>query len=459
MAHTNDLGRDSIPKLVLRLAIPTMLAQLVNVLYSIVDRIFIANIPVIGEQALAGAGVCGPVVTLLSSFAFLVGLGGAPLMAIRMGEGRRREAERILSNCTQMLLVLSVTLTILFLLLRQPLLMAFGASPVTYPYANTYMTIYTAGTIFAILATGLNQFITCQGYANLSMFTVLIGAILNIVLDPIFIFALDMGVAGAGVATVLSQAASCLFVLRVLTSDAVRIRIRLRKPNWQIIRRVLLFGLSPFCILATDSLVLIALNSSLQRYGGPEMGDTLVTCATIVLSYMQLISMPMIGITGGTQPILSFNYGAKQVDRIRQGEKYILLMAVTFGTLMFGVSQWIPEVFARIFTSDPTYIDLSVWAIRVYTACVIPMAFQYTFVDGLTALGVPQAAVTLSLMRKITLLVLTMALPLWFGAQSAFYSEPIADLLCGIITTIVFLVVFNRLMRKREAMADDEKLF
>ncbi|MGI5894663.1 MAG: MATE family efflux transporter [Candidatus Merdivicinus sp.] len=459
MARENNLGEDKVSHLVLRLAIPTMLAQLVNVLYSIVDRIFIGNIPVIGGEALAGAGVCGPVVTLISSFAFLVGLGGAPLMAIRMGEGNQKGAQKILANCTIMLAVLAVVLTTLFLIFKKPLLMTFGASETTYPYANTYMTIYTAGTIFAILATGLNQFITCQGYSTLSMLTVMIGAVVNIILDPVFIFVLDMGVAGAAVATVIAQASSCAFVLSVLFSSRVKVRISFGGYQWKVMKQVLTFGLSPFLINATDSVVLIALNGVLQKYGGPTEGDMLVTCATIVMSYMQLISMPMIGITGGTQPILSFNYGAKKIDRIRQGEKYILLMAVVFAAIMFTLSQLIPGQFVRIFTSEAQYMDLSVWGIRVYTACVIPMAFQYALVDGLTALGVPKAAVSLSLFRKGVLFLLTLALPIWFGAKSAFFAEPISDFIAGFTSTTTFLLIFNKLMKKREAMPDGQALY
>ena len=459
MARGNNLGEDKISRLVLRLAIPSMLAQFVNVLYSIVDRIFIGNIPEIGGPALAGAGVCGPIVTLISSFAFLVGMGGAPLMAIRMGEGNQKGAEKILANCFVMLCGLAVTLTTLFLIFKRPLLMTFGASETTYPYANTYMTIYTAGTVFAILATGLNQFITCQGYSTLSMMTVVTGAVVNISRGPVFIFVFDMGVAGAAIATVIAQASSCAFVLAVLFSKQIRVRIRFSGYEWRTMRRVLAFGLSPFLINATDSVVLIGLNGVLQKYGGPAQGDMLVTCATIVLSYMQLITMPMAGITGGTQPILSFNYGAKKIDRIRQGEKCILLMAVGFGVLMFTLSQLIPGQFARIFTQDAQYLDLSVWGIRVFTACVIPMAFQYTLVDGLTALGVPKAAVSLSLFRKGLMFAFTLLLPVFLGAQSAFFAEPIADLIGGITSTTVFLLIFNRLMRRRAAMPDGVALY
>ncbi len=457
--HVNDLGNDRVWTLVWRLALPAMVAQLVNVLYSIVDRMYIGNIPDVGDVALAGAGVCGPIVTLLSSFATLVGLGGAPLMAIRMGEKNQKGAERILSNCFLMLLVLSGILTTLFLLLRRPLLMAFGASTSTFPYANTYLTIYTAGTFFALLSSGLNYFITCQGYSTTAMATVLVGAVLNIALDPLFIFTFGMGVAGAALATVLSQLASCLFVLVFLFGRTTPVRITFGGYSFRIMRRVLAFGLSPFIIIATDSLLLIVLNMVLQTYGGPEQGDTLITCATIVQSYMMLITMPMAGITGGTQPILSFNYGAKQTARIRQGVKWIVLLCLVFTTVMFCISQALPQVFVRIFTDNPAYIDLSIWGIRVFTLAIIPLSLQYTFVDALTALGITKVSVSLSLLRKTTFMVATLVYPWLFEAKTAFYAEPTADLLGTIVSTTTFCLLFGRLMRKREAMPEGQALY
>ncbi len=459
MGKANRLGEDPVRRLVWKLALPSMLAQFINVLYGIVDRIYIGNIPEVGGLALAGAGVCGPVVTLISSFACWVGLGGAPLMAIRMGEGNQKGAEKILANCAVLLLGMAAVLTGVFFALRRPLLLTFGASTATLPYAESYLTIIVCGTVFSVLAAGLNQFIICQGFSTLGMATVVIGAVMNIILDPIFIFALDMGVAGAAAATVLSQAASCAFVTAVLLSKKVPVRITFQGYSAKIMRQVLTFGLSPFLIIATDSLVIIALNSSLQRYGGAEQGDMLVTCATIVQSYMQLITMPMAGITGGTQPILSFNYGAKKVDRIRQGEKHILLMCVGFAVIMFALSQLVPGQFVTIFSNDARYMDLSVWGIRVMTACIIPMAFQYTFVDGMTALGVARVAVSLSLFRKLLMIALTLVFPIFLGAQAAFYTEPTADLVSGISSTTTFLLVFNRLMKKREAMPDGQALY
>lgn len=294
MSRTNDLGQDRISRLVIRLAIPTMLAQLVNVLYSIVDRMYIGT--GVGSLALAGVGVCAPIVTLLTSFGSMVGQGGAPIMAMQMGSGDHKSAKQTLNNGFFMLLVLSAVLTGLFLLTKDQLLMWFGASEATFSYANTYVTIYTAGTFFALISGGLNSFLIAQGFSGLGMATVVLGAVLNIILDPVFIFIFHMGVAGAAIATVISQMASCAFVLLSLRSHKMPVRLGWGGFQASIIRRIVTFGFSPFLILASDSILLIVLNTVLQKYGGPGEGDTLVTCATIVQSYLLLITMPM----GGT---------------------------------------------------------------------------------------------------------------------------------------------------------------
>lgn len=455
MARTNDLGRDPVGRLVFRLAIPSMLAQFVNVLYSIVDRMYIGNIPEIGDAALAGAGVCGPIVTLISSFAFLVGMGGGPIMAMSMGEGDREKARKILSNCALMLTVLALTLTVLLLLVKEPMLMAFGASEATFGYADSYLTIYVAGTFFAVLSVGLNQFIICQGFSGTGMFTVLIGAVLNIVLDPVFIFTFGMGVAGAALATVISQAGSFAFVLAFLLGKRVHVRLSFGGYSWRVMRRVLMFGFSPFIITATDSVLLIVLNSVLQRYGGPQMGDVYVTCATIVQSYMQLITLPMGGITGGTQPVLSFNYGAKNIARIKRAYVFIFGLCVSFTLVMFLISQLASGGFVGIFTQNPQVTELSVWGIRVFTLGIIPLAFQYEVVDGFTALGVPRLAITLSLTRKSLFFILTLALPAFLGAAGAFYAEPAADIFCGVLSTLVYALVINRLLREREIAPEE----
>lgn len=447
MRRTNDLGNDPVFPLVLRLAIPTMLAQLVSVLYSIVDRIYIGNIPDIGGLALAGVGVCGPIVTLLSSFALLVGLGGSPLMAMRMGEGRTEKAQHILNNCFLMLLVLSLGLTFGFLLAKDQLLMWFGASEATFGYANTYLTIYTAGTFFALMAAGMNNFLICQGFSGLGMATVMLGAVLNIVLDPIFIFVFHMDVAGAAVATVISQMASCIFVLCALRSKKMPVRLGWGGFRWQVMRRVLAFGLSPFLIIATDSVLLIILNTMLQRYGGPDLGDTLVTCATIVQSYMLIITMPMGGMTLGTQPVVSFNYGAGKPQRIKQAMKNIVTMCLGFSVLMMVVTHTISPLFVQLFTSDGEIAARSVHYIKIFTCMIIPLAIQYPLVDETTALGQVRQALFCSMFRKATFLAGLLLLPYFFGAEATFFSEPIADLLAAAMTTTLFVRAFPRILR------------
>lgn len=453
MARENDLGNDSITQLVLKLAIPTMIAQFVNMLYSIIDRIYIGNIPGEGSIALAGVGICGPIVTLLSSFGTLIGLGGSILMAMRMGEGNMKRAKQILSNSFLTLVVLSVTLTVSFLLMKDKLLMWFGASETTFVYANTYMTIYTAGTFFALMAIGLNYFITCQGFSTIGMATVLIGAFANIVLDPIFIFVFDMGVAGAAIATVISQILSCSFAIGFLFSKRPPIKISFGNYSMGIILRIAAIGLSPFLILATDSVIMIIMNSVLQRTGGAN-ADMLITAATIVNSYMSLITGPMGGISGGTQAIISFNYGAGKTERVREAEKKILLLCVVFTVIMFTISRFSAESFARIFVSDAEEIALAGWGIITFTLAIIPLAFQYALVDGLTAMGRTKTALFLSMFRKISYAVLIVVFAYVFGAKNAFYSEPVMDFIGATMSTIVFLLVFEKHMKHRTEMTE-----
>lgn len=454
MSHTTDLGKDRIPILVLKLAIPSMIAQFVTVLYSIIDRMFIGNIPKIGDAALAGVGVCGPIVTLLTSFGTLIGLGGSILMAMRMGAGRKKQAESILAHSFALLVVFSAVLTVLFLVSKRYLLNWFGASPATFPYADSYLTIYTAGTFFALLAIGLNYFITCQGFPAIGMITVLIGAVTNIILDPVFIFVLDMKVAGAAIATVIAQFASCAFAFCFLTGKKIPIKITwLRKKTFSplIVKKIIGLGISPFLILATDSVIIIVLNTVLQKYGGPKEGDILITCATIVQSYMMLITGPMLGISSGTQAILSYNYGARNIKRVKKAEKYVLILCLCFTTLMFLLSRIVPEYFIRIFTKDALQLQLCTWGIGVFTLMIIPLSFQYVFVDGFTALGRSKTALVLSLWRKGDYMLFTIVLPIFFGAKSAFYAQPLADGIGAVMSTIAFLLIFRKHLEKREA--------
>ena len=445
--RTNNLGEDSIISLVLRLAIPTMLAQFVSVLYSIVDRMYIGV--GVGNLALAGVGVCGPIVTLLSSFASLVGLGGAPIMSIRMGEGNAKMAKRVLNNSFLMLLMLSAALTLLFLLAKDRLLMWFGASAATFSYADTYLTIYTSGTFFVLMSVGMNSFLIGQGFSGLGMATVMLGAVLNIVLDPIFIFLFDMGVAGAAAATVISQMASCAFVLLSLLRRKMPIRLGWGDFHLQTMQQIASFGLSPFLIIASDSILLIVLNAVLQRYGGPGEGDVLVTCATIVQSYLLLITMPLGGLTLGSQPVVSFNYGAGNATRIKQAIQCITGLCLIFCILMTIVTHTLSPLYVTLFTKDSEVMLRSVRYIKRFTCMIIPLAFQYALVDETTALGQVRLALFCSMFRKTVFLLGLFLLPALFSAEATFFSEPIADLVSCIMTITLFSHFFPRILAER----------
>ena len=437
MKKTNDFGGDSIPLLVLKISIPFMFAQFVNVLYSIVDRICVGNIPVTGADALAGAGVCAPIVTLLSSFGTLFGIGGSVLFSVRLGAGDEKGARRILGNSFSLMLIVSVILTVLFLLTKDYLLNWFGASSVTFPYADDYMTIYTAGTVFALLSMGMNYFITAQGFPLLGMMTTLIGAVINIVLDPVFIFLLHMDIAGAAAATVIAQASSCIFVLCTLRRKTMKIPLTLMRPEKQIGIQIAKIGFSPFLILATDSIIIIAMNAVLQHYGGAEYGDTLVTAATIVQSYMLLITSPMLGITGGSQPLISYNYGADKPDRIRKIFFWVLMLCFCFTAVMFLVSRIMPHYFVRIFTDNPEYEELAVWGIRAFTMIIVPLIFQYLIIYGQKALGKTRTTLKHTKVRKL----------LYIGATVAFYAEPLADGAAALLSCTVFFFVYRKYLR------------
>lgn len=450
MRHTNDLGKDPIFPLVLRLAIPTMMAQFVSVLYSIVDRMYIGA--GVGSLALAGVGVCAPIVTLLSSFASLIGLGGSPIMAMRMGAGDEREAQKILNNSFFMLLVTSVILTLGFLASKEKLLMWFGASQATFAYANTYVTIYTLGTVFALLSTGMNSFLIAQGFSGLGMVTVMLGAVLNIILDPIFIFGFHMGVAGAAAATVLSQLASAVFVLVSLRGKRMPIRLGWGGFAKHTMRKIVSFGFSPFLIIASDSILLIVLNTVLQRYGGPGEGDILVTCATIVQSYLLLITMPMSGITLGSQPVVSFNYGRGDAGRIRKAIWCITGLCVIFCSLMMVFTYTLSPLYVSMFTKDAEIKLRSVRYIKVFTAMIVPLAVQYPLVDETTALGHVKRALFCSAFRKLIYFSCLILLPMLVSAEAAFLSEPAADVIAATMTTVLFLKTFPGIVRETEAM-------
>lgn len=434
-----DLGRDPILKLVISMAVPAMIAQLVSVLYSIVDRMFVGQIPEIGSQALAAVGICGPIVTLLSSFGTLIGIGGAINMSIKMGQDKNEDAKEILFTSFIMLVLISITLTILFLFLRKPMIYWFGGSDVLYPYANSYLTIYTAGTFFALMAIGMNYFITCQGYSGIAMCSVVVGAITNIILDAVLIRIFNMQIQGAAIATVIAQIISALFVLIFLHSKKPMIRLKRNNFRKDYAKKIVKLGFSPFLILATDSVIIILMNTILQQAGGREQGDILISAATIAQSCFLLITGPLLGITSGTQTIISYNFGAKNRLRIEKAFRTILIMSLSFCALMFMIFTLFSETFVTMFTSDQTTIPIAIRAIHIFIIGILPMAIQYALVDGITALSNVRISLVLSMTRKSIYILSLIILPVVFMAEATFYAQPVADILAATVTSITFL--------------------
>lgn len=442
MAQTRDeerLANAPIGPLMLRLAVPSVAAQVINMLYNIVDRIYIGHIPEVGDVALTGVGVTFPIIMLVSAFAAFAGQGGAPLASIRLGAEDREGAEKILGNSLTMLLLAAVLLTVGFSIFKEPILYAFGASENTIGYAIDYIRIYLIGTVFVQLALGLNTFISAQGKALVAMLSVLIGAVLNICLDPVFIFGLKMGVKGAALATILSQAVSAAWVVGFLCSrrSGLRIRIKNMRPKFRVIGRVASLGVAPFIMQSTESLVTVVLNTGMQTYGG----DLYVGSITIMQSIMQMIVLPTQGITQGTQPIMSYNYGAKNYLRVRQTFKCLLTVTLIVTCTSFVLVVLFPGVLARIFTPQQELIALvsrvmpiffgGIWALGAQMGC------QTTFI----ALGQARTSLFLALLRKVILLVpLAIILPRLTGSVMGIYAaEPCADILASVTTLTLFL--------------------
>ncbi len=445
----NDLGTGSVGKLLLKLAAPAILAQVVNMLYNIVDRMYIGHIPEIGVSALTGVGLCFPIIILITAFSSLIGMGGAPRAAIFMGKREKEKAEEILGNCVTALVVIAILLTIVFLVFGRPLLILFGASENTIGYALDYMQIYVCGTIFVQMALGLNSFITTQGFSLISMMTVAIGAVTNIVLDPILIFGFQMGVQGAALATIISQAVSSVWVLRFLTGKKTKLRIQKKylRVRAGILLPVLGLGVSPFVMQSTESLLNICLNASLSRYGG----DLAVGAMTIMSSVMQICTLPLQGLTQGAQPIISFNFGAGKVDRIKKAFRLAITAGLTYTTAFWILLMVIPQVFVMIFNSSSTELmDFTVWSMRIYMAGLFALGAQITCQQTFLALGQAKVSLILACLRKLILLIpLILVLPLFMEDKvfGVFVAEPIADILASLTTVIVFSRIFPKLLR------------
>ena len=447
-----DLGKDSLGPLLLKLALPAILAQIINVLYNMVDRMYIGHIPKVGPSALTGVGVTMPVIMAISAFAALVSMGGAPRASIMLGRGEHPKAEKILGNCTVMLVIMAIILTAVFLIWGEPILMVFGASEATIGYALDYMRIYALGTIFVQLALGLNAFINAQGYAKIGMITVAIGALCNIVLDPIFIFSMSMGVKGAALATIISQAISSIFVVYFLTSKRSGLRIKLDnlKLDFQVILPCLALGLSPFIMQFTESVISVCFNTSLLKYGG----DIAVGSMTILTSVMQFSMLPLQGLTQGAQPIISFNYGAENIDRVKRAFKLLLKISLSYSMLLWAVAMFIPDTFIYIFTSHGELATYTRWAIRIYMAASgifgIQIACQQTFI----AIGNAKTSVFLAVLRKVLVLIpLIFILPMFIENQAfaVFLAEPIADTIAVSVTATLFYQMYRRLGKETKA--------
>ena len=440
MKRKNDFTKGSVPKSILSLALPMTLAQLINILYNIVDRMYIGRLPNASTLALTGIGVTFPIITIIMAFANLFGMGGAPLCSIARGRGDNEEAEKIMGNSFALLIISGISLTLLGLIFKKPLLFLFGASDATFSYANDYISIYLLGTIFVMISLGMNSFINSQGFGRMGMMTILLGAIINIVLDPIFIFVFNMGVKGAAFATIISQFLSSLWVLKFLTGKNTILKLKFKnfKIDLSILKRIVSLGLSTFIMSLTNSTVQIICNITLQSYGG----DLYVGIMTVINSIREIIMMPVSGITNGSQPVLGFNYGAKEYKRVRSGIKFMSIVCIVYTTLIWLTLRMFPEFFIRIFNSEPELIQKGIPSMNIYFFGFFAMSLQFAGQSTYVALGKSKQAVFFSLLRKIIIVVpLTLILPRMFnlGTTGVFLAEPISNFLGGTACYVTML--------------------
>lgn len=445
--ESQKLGKEPLRKLFFTMAIPSVLAQLINVLYNIVDRIYIGHIKEIGSLALTGVGVTFPIIMVVSAFSAFAGQGGAPLASILLGAKDQEKAEKVLGNSTALLLIFSLSLTLIFQILKTPLLYAFGASDNVIGFAQDYIGLYLYGTIFVMLSLGLNTFISGQGNAKVAMFSVLIGAVTNIILDPIFIFILNMGVKGAALATIISQAFSAIWVVNFLISKKSSLKIKREnlKPDMKFIKKIGSLGCSPFIMQSTESLVLLTLNSGLQKYGG----DLYVGSMSILTSVLQLIFVPVSGIAQGVQPIISYNFGAGNRERVVKTFKGLLIVCLMATMFMGGIAVLFPNFYVKMFTESEELVELTSKMMPIFTLgmCIfgIQQAIQVTFL----ALGQAKFSIFIALLRKVILLVsLAIILPRFVGVKGIYYAEPMADITSVIVASITFALNFKNILRQ-----------
>ena len=449
MGKEVDLGREPVKHLLFVLAVPAITSQVVNALYNMVDRMYIGHIPVEGATALTGVGVCFPIIMIVSAFASLIAMGGAPRAGIFMGKGDNNTAEKILGNCFSALIAVAVALTVVVLIFNEPLLYIFGASENTIGYAKSYITIYAFGTIFVQLTLGLNAFISTQGFSRISMMTVVIGAVTNIILDPVFIFLFDMGVRGAALATVISQAVSGVWAYRFLRGKDTN--LKLKKQNMKIERNILFpcvaLGIAPFVMTSTESILVLCFNSSLLKYGG----DLAVGAMTILSSIMQFALLPMQGITQGGQPIISYNYGAGNTERVKKAFKLQTICCFTYALLVWAIVEIAPELPVGIFTNDPQLSELSCWALRIYMASVALMGLQISCQQTFIAFGNSKKSAFLAIFRKFLVLIpLIYILPAFMEDKifAVFLAEPVADVIAVATTVMMFVFEIKKIGSK-----------
>lgn len=455
-----NMGEGNVKSLLLKMAIPAVLAQVVNLLYNIVDRIYIGHMPEVGDLALTGVGLFTPMLMLMTAFAMLCGSGGAPNAGIALGRGDKEKAEKIMGNCFTLLLGIAVVLTLTFYIFAPSLLKLFGGSENTLPYAIDYARIYIIGTVFVLIVMGMNVFITAQGNAKVAMLTTVIGAVINIALDPIFIFALKMGVRGAALATVISQAISAVWILRFLVSD--KSVIKLKKENLRLEKTIILpclaLGVSTFVMLSTESVLSICFTSSLSKYGG----DIAVGAMTILTSINQLITMPLAGFCQGGNPIISFNYGAKKFDRVRESFLTQFAICLSYAVIFFAMLMIMPKAFAGIFTDVTELVDYTSWAIRIFFGGVFSVGFQLTCQQAFIALGRAKVSLFLACLRKLILLIpLIYILPSFMENQTlaVFLAEPISDIIAATVTASMFFYTFNKIVGKGEKALYNQSRF
>lgn len=448
-ASSSALATAPIGRLMLKLSVPMVLAQVVNLLYNVVDRIYIGHIPKIGQLALTGVGICFPVITLIAAFYMLIAQGSASLASIEMGRGDNDKAERYLGGCFMLLVITALVLTAVFELCGEQLLWMFGASEATIGYALPYLRIYVGGSLFVMLAMGLNLYVTAQGFTSYSMRAVLIGAVSNIVLDPIFIFVFRWGVVGAAIATILSQALSAAFVLSFLTGKKTILHLRRERMrvDWAQMKQALLLGLAPFIMQATEAFLNVAFNSSLQEYGG----DIAVGAMTVASTVMMMLWLPANGIGQGAQPIISYNYGARDAVRVRKAVRLMFAVLSGYIFLFWALVELFPQVVIRIFNDDPVLLDTATWALRLYLAGIGAFGLQLSSQQVFMATGKARQSLFVAILRKVILLIpLIYILPNFFDDKvfAVFLAEPVADVISITCCTALFLVTFRRDMAK-----------